>query len=61
MLSAKDLAGIGSLIDKEATAEAQTDVHEDYIIEQLDYGYVKDCSNPKELRTILRVLKYSLS
>ncbi len=56
MLGPRDLQNLNQLIDKDTTLPLET-LPEDYLVEHLDYNYVKDCSNVNELHHLLSVLK----
>lgn len=58
MIGPQDLQKLNSLID--TNAPESENIETDYVIEQLDYDYVRECSDIRILSRLLTVLEYAL-
>lgn len=61
MLTPQDIQSLGGLLDKGALGETEeprdAGLPSEYVVDQLDYAYIKDCSDAVELTKLLRVLR----
>ena len=56
MIGPQDLLNFSKHINPEITQESVSG-SQDYVVEQLDYSYVKECSDTRELSHLLSILK----